>query len=483
MKDSGTASPNVLLICADQLFGGALPAYGNTEVATPNIDCIAGAGTAFGRAYTPCPLCLPARAAFWSGRWPHQTGVRSNGDRSGGAGPQANRIDPETPTLGKRFRDAGYECRHFGKTHDGGALAGFTVEPVDADEVSPACPEWPVNADTFRDRNTTRRVAEWLEARPADGTPWLTVADLNNPHNICGYVGEHTGPHTNGPVPRDLPELWDNFEPPAGAPLPAPVNYVCCAHRRQAQASGWTAENWRHYRAAYYHYIERMDAEVGRILDALEKRPDAADTVVVFFSDHGDGMGAHRLATKHTTFYEEMTRVALMARGPGIASAGDVLDGPLVSLLDLFPTLCDCAGIAPPGGLWGCSLMPWLRAGEGNDATPHDYVASEWHTEWALTVEPGRMLRTDRYKYTRYREGEGEELYDLENDPGETRNLAGDNGYAETLERHRRLLREHAEATADDFGQLAPKADAPWREHTPGWTHHADPERCAPNGV
>jgi len=469
MRASENPAPNFLLICADQLFGGALPALGNADdLATPNVDRIARAGTAFARAYTPCPLCVPARAAFWSGRWPHQTGVRANGDRSGGGGMVASRIDPQAATLGQTFRDAGYECRHFGKTHDAGSLAGFVIEPSEAVPVEPDCPEWPVNADTFRDRNTTRQICEWLNERPEDAQPWLAVADMNNPHNICAYVGEHEGPHTNGPIPRELPKVWNNLEPPQGPPLPAPIRHLAAVHKRQAQAEGWTVENWRHYRAAYYHYIERMDAELGRILDALEERGDAANTVVVFFSDHGDGMGAHRLATKHTTFYEETTRVALMARGPGVAGGGQVLSGPLVSLLDLFPTLCDYAGIAPPGGLWGQSLAPWLRGERDDASSPHDYVVSEWHSEWMKTTEPGRMLRTDRYKYTRYREGDGEELYDLHDDPGETVNLADDPGHGETLEAHRRLLHRHLEATGDDFDRLTPKIASQAREAASG---------------
>jgi choline-sulfatase len=461
--------PNILLIVADQLARQALPAYGDRYARTPNIDRIANRGTRFEHCYTPYPLCMPTRAAYWTGRFPHETGVLSNGRNF-----PAGEIPDGMPTLGKLFSDAGYDAVHFGKTHDAGSLSGFRIAERFQTEVPQEGP-WPVNADTFFDRTTTEQVAEYLRAPHA--SPFIAVADLNNPHNICGYVGEREGPHEDPPVPGELPPPPANLEVENFASLPLPVQYVCCAHRRQAQAAGWSPENYRHYLAAYYHYIERVDREIGLILEALETSGQAGDTLVVFMADHGDGMGGRGLVTKHTTFYDETTRVPFIFAGPGVAedaSAGE----PLVSLLDLLPTLCDYAGLAAPAGLWGRSLVPWLKGAEG---TPHDYVVSEWHTEWGFTIEPGRMLRTPQFKYVRYREGNGEELYDLESDPGEVRNLAPDGEWRTVLERHRAMLHRHIEETCDPFETYEWLADERWRSHAPGYHNHTGP--CAPTAI
>lgn len=455
----GAAPRNLLLIAADQLSAKALDPRGSTAGATPTLDALAARGIRFADAYTPCPLCLPARAAFWTGRFPHETGVLANGRRH-----PVPVLPDSVPTLGSLFAGAGWETFHAGKRHDAGSLRGFRVLPEEQIQVPPEGP-WPVNSDTFRDRFTTERTVEFLCA-PHD-PPFLAVADLNNPHNICQFVGAYAGPHTDPPLPPGvpLPPLPDNFRATRFAALPRPVQFVCCAHNRQAQAAGWTEDNYRHYLAAYAHYCRRLDDEVGRILRALAAGPHADNTLVVFFADHGDAMAARGLVTKHTTFYDETTRVPLIVAGPGVAQPGRVQPG-LVSLLDLLPTLCDLAGIAAPPGLWGQSLAPALRADSAWQ--PHPYVAAEWHTEWGFTVEPGRMLRTPHAKYMRYLEDNGEELYDLVRDPGEIRPLAGDPAGQPLLTEHRQLLAQHLQETRDPFLSLAWQANPRWRAHPPG---------------
>lgn len=467
---------DVLILICDQLAATALSCYGGTH-RTPNIDRIARRGVRFDRCYTPSPLCMPARAAFWTGRWPHQTGVQSNGREA-----PVTPISPDTATLGALFADAGWAAHHFGKRHDSGALRGFTVAPVESVGVG-ADGRWPVNEDTRRDRDTTDKVVGFLRgwdgsrgSRGSRGDRFLAVADLNNPHNICGWIGANQGPHQDAPLPPgvELPPLPDNFEddPADFAKRPLPVQYVCCSHNRLSQTQGWTRENYRHYLAAYRHYVDRLDAEVGRILDALESRPDADRTLIVFFADHGDGVAAHRMVTKQVTFHEEVTRVPFIIAAPGGPSDA-VRAAPLVSLLDLVPTLCDAAGIAPPADGWGRSLMPLVASDRAD--WPHDYVASEWYTEWGYTLEPGRMIRTDRYKYTRYIEGGGEELYDLRADPGERRSLVGDPAHAEALAAHRRLLERHLQETGDPFFHVEPRVDPRWRSHAPGYANHTGP--------
>ena len=460
-----TRPNNILLIITDQLSWRALPAYGDTYASTPNIDRIAEQAVRFDACYTPFPLCQPARAAFWTGRFPHATGVLANG-RAFPVSP----VPDDMPTLGETFARAGYTTMHFGKRHDAGSLRGFTLAPVRESPME-GHKAWPLNRNTFQDRHTTEQATAWLREHREDA-PTLTVVDLVNPHNICGWVGENAGAHQDVPVDVPLPELPDNFEDADFEKRPLPVQYICCSHNRLAQAAPWNRTNYRHYLAAYYHYLHRVDAEIGRILDALADRPDADRTLIVFMSDHGDGIAAHRMVTKQVSMYEETTRVPLMIAGPGVSRGGRTVHG-LCSLLDLFPTLCAYAGLQAPTGLWGHSLVPWLQSQP--DSAPHPYVVSEWHTEWGYTISPGRMIRTPNYKYVRYREGNGEELYAIPEDPGETRTLIDDPAHAEALDANRELLERHLQVTDDPFLKLDWKAAPRWRRHPPGYPNHTGP--------
>jgi choline-sulfatase len=465
------ASCDVLIIISDQLTWRALRCYADTtreraNARTPNIERIAAAGVRFAQAYTPYPLCQPARAAWWTGQHPHQTGVTSNGGQL-----TVPTVAETLPCLGQLFADAGYDAVHFGKDHAAGALRGFRIVPLGKLPVE-GTPAWPVGNDSTTDRHTTSLATAYL--RTPGNAPRLTVVDLINPHDICQWVGHNRGAHVDQAVPGELPALPANFCDADLAKRPRPVQYICCAHNRQAQAAEWSDENFRYYLAAYDHYIERVDAEIGLVLNALEASGRAERTTIVFMADHGDSMVAHGLVTKHTSFYEETTRIPFMFAGVGITGHGRVVHEALTSQLDLLPTLCDLAGIQTPMGLWGRSLVPWLSA--ERDGSPHDYVASEWYSEWGFTIEPGRMIRSARYKYTRYREGEDsgicEELYDLIADPGETRTLIAVPEHAAALEQHRRLLRDHITATGDNFLTTPWKADARWRAHAPGCKNH-----------
>jgi choline-sulfatase len=278
-----------------------------------------------------------------------------------------------------------------------------------------------------------------------------------------------------------LPPLPENFRIDDFQSRPIPVQYICCSHNRQAQAAGWNETNYRHYLAAYHHYLSRVDAEIGLVLDALESRDDADRTLIVFMADHGDGMAAYGHVTKQVSLYDQTTRVPLVFAGPGVEGQGRVVeDGCLVSLLDLLPTLCDVAGIDAPDDLWGRSLRPQLTDAAGAES-PHDIVASQWQTEWGFTVSPGRMIRSRRYKYMRYLEGDGEELYDLAADPGETRTLVGDPAHAAALAEHREKLRALLETTGDPFFDLPWQADARWRHHAPGYQNHTGPSAPVAN--
>ncbi|MDA0578603.1 MAG: sulfatase-like hydrolase/transferase [Verrucomicrobia bacterium] len=448
---SPSLPPNILIITANQLSQRALGAYGRKDSHAPNIDRLARRGVTFANAYTPCPLCMPARAAMWTSRLPHDTGIRTNS--------RTDSVATSLPTLGDVFSQAGYRCVHVGKTNDCGALRGFELLPGEAAPVE-ATPPWTNYRDSECDRHTAIQAESFLKEQGA--APYVMIAEFNNPHDVCLWVDDHSGAHADTPVPSPLPALPENFETTDLDTRPLAVRFNCCSNFRVAQTLAWTPENFRHYLAAYDHYTDMLDRDVARVLTALARRPDATNTIVVFLADHGDGLASHRLVTVGGNFYEEAARVPFMISGPGIVSPRTPTRAPLVSLLDLFPTLCDCSGIPAPAGLVGRSLRPWLRGRGPRDAQTH--TVSTW-TGHAPALSPGRMIRSHRFKYTHYREDNAEELFDLVADPKEMRNLATDPDHAEQLTEHRALLQTHCAQTGDPYFAELVTVTAPAHAH------------------
>lgn len=449
-----THRPNIIIFVTDHLTQRAVGAYGQgAQAPTPHMDAIAARGVRFADAYTVCPICVPSRAALWTGRLPHETGVHTNAKLSIPAGMDG---------LGSLAARAGYRGVHVGKTHDSEALRG--MEMVDGRwDPAPDAPPWKAYGDTQQDCGTTAQALAFLAGAQPD--PYLLVVDYNNPHDICLWVGDHIGPHVDEPVPGPLPPLPANFETADMASRPIAVRRNCCSNFRVAQSREWTPENFRHYLAAYYHYTERVDRDIGEVMAALARRDDAENTLVLLIADHGDGMASHRMVTKGGHFYEETTRVPFVLAGPGIPGGGRELRGPLVSLLDVVPTMCAVMGVAAPEGLTGRSLLPLVR---GEAPTPEpEYVVSTWRGGGAV-LSPARMIRTRKFKYNHFLEDGGEELYDLAQDPGETRNLVTDPAFGAVLETHRALLREHCRRTGDPYFSDQPHIAPDRRTHGEG---------------
>lgn len=443
---------SIFVIVCDQLAYRAVGACGQKHVKTPNMDRILNGGTCFRQSYTPYPLCMPARACYWTGQLPHKTGVISNGIQG-----EAQAIPSDMPTLGSLAQEQGYRPFHFGKTHDAGSLKGFEVIPVEEDEVIGSKAR-PTHYDSRRDAATLRQCLGFLEQPPSE--PILMAIDLFNPHDICSWVGAFKEDSPLDHEGIDLPPLPFNFGMENILTLPKSVQYISCAHRRQSQTQGWTDEKYRAYLDAYLHYVEVVDAQIGMILDAIEKHFDLEDILIAFMADHGDMMGAHGLVTKHTSFYEEASHVPFALWGMGWTGGQDV-DLP-TSTSDLMPTLVEAMGGEVPEGLYGESLF---KHRDGRKV--RNSAMSHWYSEWGTTIEPGRMLVCDGMKYTYYVEDGGEELYDLEKDPGEMHNAASDPAYASSLEAMRLRFRREVERTGDDIFSL--KAEVSRRPgHPPG---------------
>ena len=455
-----TPRKNIVLIVADQLSAKALRAYGNTDSCTPAVDELIRNGTSLENCCTACPLCQPSRAAFWTSRWPHELEVESNGRNW-----PVKAVGKNIPTLGERFSKAGYEAVHFGKRHDAGALRGFSCGEETTEPFTGEAGLF-LNDDSFEDRATSRAAQEYLRTR-FSSKPLLLAVDFVNPHNICGWVGRHTEHGDGLPEGMKLPPLPENFDFPDIANRPRAVQYICCSHVRQAQAAGWTTDDFRQYLAAYYAYLAMVDEEIGAVLKAAKETLDPENTVYVFFSDHGDSMAARGRVTKQVDFYEEVACVPLAFCGAGIPQ-GKRIKG-VASLLDIFPTLCELAELPIPDGVRGVSLKKCIF--EEKEAAPL-YAASEWRTEWGYTVSPGRMIRTEHWKYIAYVEDHAEELYDLQTDPGETKNLAYMLEYQQRLAEMQMLLKKQLADTADPFWSLPVSADLRWRTHAVGYANH-----------
>lgn len=450
------ARPNVIYIFTDQQHAGMMSCAGNPHLKTPAMDSLAQAGVRFERAYSANPVCVPSRVAMMTGHLPSRFGMQSNGEIGTTKIPDV----VMQHALGTLFRSAGYQTVYGGKTHVPGRIEQYGFEVLTADPrqgLAEAC-------------------VQFLQQRHE--RPFLLVASFINPHDICymaindferaspsarpkgkraqaaGKKGGAGAPHQVAlaealqPPPgmseadfvaKHCPPLPANLEPPAGEP----EVLTAAAHGKGFRAHAfahWGEKEWRLHRWAYCCLTERVDREIGQVLQALREAGLEENTLVVFSSDHGDHDGAHRLEHK-STFYEEAARVPFIVSLKGVTKPGLVDRTHVVSSgLDLIPTVCDFAGIAVPPELPGRSVR---ALAEGRDAGPwRDYVVSETHY--------GRMVCSGRYKYCVYESGERREtLVDLEEDSGEMRNLAASPGHRQILDRHRAFFRQWLDQYGD----------------------------------
>ena len=308
---------NILVFVLDQLSSRALDLYGG-QFRMPTISTLATDGVTVDECYTTYPLCQPARASLWTGQYPHRNRVWSNGREC-----PITPIDSSFPALGEAFAAAGYETRHFGKKHDGGALRGFECSEEKERKIPDEDPAFPFNMDTYADAYTMDETLSYLRSRK-DDRPLLMVVDLINPHNICGWIGKNKGAHEDMPYSGELPELPPNFRFDDIENRPLPVQYLCCSHVRQGQTSEWTEENFRHYLAAYRYYLSIADRQIGEVMEAYREAGLMDDSLIVFTSDHGDNITARRSVTKQVTLYEEVTSVPLIFSGPAVSAKGIV---------------------------------------------------------------------------------------------------------------------------------------------------------------
>lgn len=432
-----TPRPNILFIAVDDLNDWVSPLGGHPQAKTPNFDRLAKMGVTFSNAHCQSVLCNPSRTSVLTGKRPTSTGIYGLSPFLRDA-PQL----ADLKTLPEYFRDQGYRSYMAGKVFHAGY--GRKANGPDWDEVGPSTSGGPfppkklVNTPsdtklmdwgTFPHKDEDKddyKIANWavekLENMPAD-RPFILSTGFFLPHVPCFVTQEWMDLYPEETLM--LPEIRkdDRDDTPRASwwlhwDLPEPrLKFL----EEQNQ--------WKNLVRSYLASISFMDAQLGRVLDALEKSPHANNTIIVLWSDHGWHLG-EKLITGKNTLWEPSTRVPLMFAGPG--SARGVKCGEPVELLDVFPTLCELGGLPLPKQLEGHSLVPQLK----DAATAREWPAISNHN-------PGNnSVRDKSWRYIRYVDG-SEELYDMRSDPNEFKNLASDPQYAVEITRLKKWVPEN----------------------------------------
>ena len=433
---------NVVFIMSDEHSRHVLGSYGNTVVKSPNLDALAAGGTQFESAYCNCPICVPSRASFATGRYVHTIGYWDNAFPYRG-----------TPaSWGHRLHDTNHRCDSIGKLHYRGSSDpnGFDNEilplhvlegegdvqgmlrrpPPTRDSTGQLAGDAGPGDSTYLqyDRNIREEAMQWLKgvAAKKPAKPWCLFISFVCPHFPLVAPPEFFNLYDLKKLP--LPRLRD----PADFP-----DHPVLRKLREVQNYEDHFRNEDHVRtalAAYYGMVSFLDDNIGRVLTTLRETGLDGDTLVVYTSDHGDNLGTRTFWGK-SNMYEEAVGVPLILNGPGIPAGRHVATP--VSLVDAYPTIIDAVGetaTAEERKLPGTSLLKLL---DGQDADRT--VFSEYHAVGSMTGI--FMVRFGRFKYVHY-DGYRPQLFDLDADPMETRDLALAGGHDTAIAEGERRLRD-----------------------------------------
>jgi iduronate 2-sulfatase len=481
--------PNVLLIICDDL---------NTHVSTsqyplihtPSFDELAAAGMTFDRAYCQYPVCNPSRTSFLTGLYPESTGVIDNYT-------DIRQSRPGSVSMPQRFKEAGYWTGSTGKVFHNSTEQGHTawhefihfsndempmVTPIrqafesqhgsiDQGNAKKLWKEfYPTIApqtrgqkpgygpsglrdEQHKDGKNVQQIISWLKNKRYGDKPFFMACGIHKPH----------GPFLAPDAYFDLyPKKELKFSPPpADFWDQAPAEAMTKRYERFGFEFGVENDSLRReYTQAYHACISFVDAQIGLMFEALKSTGHWDDTIIVLMSDHGYQLGDHFMWGK-VMLFETCDRVPFIIRAPGISIPGSISTG-LVELVDLYPTLAELCGVSPPNDLQGRSLLPMLL----DSKTPGKKVvytvvrrgnlrlgknAPEQY-EKPLNIL-GKAIRTDRWRYTLWPKG-GEELYDLQNDPSEHKNLVRSPEYADIVENMRTRLAQAEREAAGEVHRL-----------------------------
>lgn len=460
---------NIVLIQTDQQRRDSVGVYGNETVRTPTIDQLAREGVVFDYAFSPIPLCAPARASLLTGERPLSHGILFNREFNISGRCDFHSCDV---TLPKILSSHGHLCTHVGKWHVGSDLTPHDCEfggvhypgygypdshphylayldSVGADFVlrDRLYSRWPDGSDKYllaavQDGPEEASVPHYLtnlaidaiRAAARTGSPFYLQLDFWEPH--APYILPRRYAEMYDP---DTIEPWPNFaDDMHGKPE------IQRAYRRYWGIDRFSWDEWRRLVAMSYGSVTLLDDQVRRVIAALSEFGLRESTAVLFTSDHGGMVGAHGLEDKGPYLYDEVCRVPLVARVPG--AAGGRRSDALVYNMDLMPTILELAGCGVPSELDAVSLLPVIRGQALSVRDAAEPVYAEFHGH-QIPYEQ-RMVRTRDAKYV-FNAGDIDELYDLKQDPGEMTNLVGAGGCEDLLSEMRLLLRAKLVDTRD----------------------------------
>ncbi len=446
--NAAAAKPNVLFIAVDDM-NNDLGCYGSTIVKSPNIDALAKRGVRFDRAYCQFPLCSPSRSSI-------MTGLRPDTTRVFNLQYHFRQGLPEVVTMSQMFMRNGYYAARVGKIYHYGNPGDIGTSGLD----DPASWKEFVNPAGMDKTTLEPDVTNFTPQRGlGSAMAFLSDKQGRDEDHTDGKVAteairlmeQHKGepfflavgfyrPHT----PYIAPKKYFDLYPLEKISVPEmPKGFVDTVPAAALSATkpwpnfGVTPEQARLTKQAYYAAISFVDAQVGRVVDALDRLGLRENTIIVFWSDHGYQLGEHGLWMKQSCF-EESARVPFIVVAPGVKSSTRGKPSPRpVELIDVYPTLADLAGLTPPANLPGASLRPLLAKAD-----------APWNRPAFTQVErggfPGRSVRTARWRYTEWDEGkQGTELYDHETDPKEMKNLAADPGQAAVVAELKALVKQN----------------------------------------
>ncbi|MGQ4808116.1 Choline-sulfatase [Candidatus Entotheonellaceae bacterium PAL068K] len=444
---------NLLVIMSDEHNPKMLGCAAHPLVRTPNLDRLAARGTRFRKAYTNCPICVPARASFATGRYVHEIGYWDN----------AIAYDGRIKGWGHRLQEAGIRVESIGKLHyrtqedstgfdvqhipmhikDGVGMVHLSIRGQFPDFVPlPPKPEQRggivlsagVGESEYSryDRKIAALACDWLRDAAGRDRPWVLFVSFVTPHYPLVVPEEFMTPYAADDMPR--PKLG----PDSGYVHHPWLNTL------MSQQAGPQVSPAQHRTAlvAYLGLCTFMDAQVGRVLQALDETGLSERTRIIYTSDHGENAGARGLWGK-SVHYEESGGVPLILAGDGVP-VGRVSAMP-TSLVDAYASILDAVGL-PVDGLEALPGRSWFELAHAVD-DPDRLVFSEYHA--AQSPSGSFMIRQGRYKYIHY-VGFAPELFDLGADPEELHDLAQDNAYAGTVQEFERQLRAIVDPEATD---------------------------------
>jgi arylsulfatase A-like enzyme len=452
-RTSSEPMPNILWVCTDQQRFDTIQGLSNSVIKTPNLQKFMTEAVTFTNVFVQTPICSPSRGSFLTGRYPHSTGLRGNGQF----------IRASELLVPRILADNSYTCGLAGKLHLA-PCAGGRLETDERINDGYSLFEWSHDLTTGSPGHNAWR--NWLDQQgvklprfprddvwgmPIDpkytqtawcadvanrfmrdqkgkSTPWMMSVNIFQPHHPFYPTEEylHRVDPSKVPAPAYKEGELENKTP-----------FQRTDHQGAYGGHGLSfaktsPEEHLKMTAAYYAMIEQVDTELGHMLDTLEETGQADNTIVIFMSDHGEMLGDHGIYLKGPYFYDCLTRVPLIIRWPQHFKAGLKVDA-LVEMIDLAPTLVESAGIPIPAGMQGRSLTPLLT---GQTTEHRDSVYMEFfNANFTYPITPMlTAVRTERWKLNYCDIAKYGELYDLKNDPQEFTNLWNDPHSADSKE-------------------------------------------------